>query len=127
MIFTKKSSNERVGGPPIVNISDGFGGLWSQVGKPWRRLTIIHQFAAAVGDDLWDRGVCWGKLAIVSTYSEQGARNLMEIVGASTSARDMWLVIGLVGTDHGTGAGAAAAGRNNRPRINACWRYLAQL
>ena len=76
-------------------------------------MTIIHQFAAAVGYDLWDRSVCWGKLGIVSAYGDRGARNLMDIVGAPTSAGDIWSGLGLVGTDHGAGSGAAAAGRNN--------------
>ena len=68
---------------------------------------------AAVGDNLWDRSVCWVKLGIVSAYGNQGSRNLMKTVGASTYFGDIWLKIGLVGTDHGAGAGAAAAGRKN--------------
>ena len=61
---------------------------------------------------MWDFGVCWGKLGIVLASSEQGACNLMGIVGALTSVGDIWSGIGLVGTYHGAGAGATAAVRN---------------
>ena len=68
---------------------------------------------AAVGDNLWDRVVCWLKLGIVSAYDNQGYCTLMKTVGASTYFGYIWSGIGLVGTDHGTRAGAAAAGTNN--------------
>ena len=48
----------------------------------------------------------------------------MEAVIASTSVGDIWSLIGSARTDHGAKEGAAAAGRNNLPGINACWKYL---
>ena len=81
IIMMKKASNERVRGPLTVNISDGgLEGSRRWVQKPLYWLTIIHQVAVVFIDNLWDRGVCWGKLGIVSTSGKQGARNLMDIV-----------------------------------------------
>ena len=112
--MTKKAPDKRVGGSPAVNISDGFGGgsrFRSQ--KPWHWLTIIHRVAAAVGDNLWDCGVCWGKLGIVLASGEQGDFNLMEIFGAPKYVGKIWSGVGLVGTYHGAGAGDVAAVRKN--------------
>ena len=44
----------------------------------------------------------------------------MEIFVASPSVGDIWSGVGLAGTDHGAGVGAAATGRNNGPGINTC-------
>ena len=46
---------------------------------------------------------------MVSASGERGARNLMKIVGASTSDGDIWSGVGLVGTNHGAGVGAVVA------------------
>ena len=99
-------------------------GSWRQVQKPSRWLTIIHQVTAAVGDSFWDQGVCCGKSGTVLASGERGAWNLMEIVVAPPSVWDIWSGLGLVGTDHGTRVGAAAARTNNWPGINACWIYF---
>ena len=64
-----------------------------------------------VGDNLWDRGVCWKKLGTVSASGEQGVLNLTEIGEASTTVGDICPRLRSGGTDHGTGAGAAAVGR----------------
>ena len=53
-------------------------------------MTIIHQVAVSVGDNLWDRGVCCSKSGIVSAYGDQGACNLMDIVAASTYVGDIF-------------------------------------
>ena len=89
------------------------GGSRHRVQNSWHRLTIIYKVTAAVGEDLWYRGVCWGNSVIVSASVKQGSRNLMDFVGALMSVGDIWLGVGSVGTDHGTRAGAAVAGRNN--------------
>ena len=72
----------------------------------------------SVGDDLWNRGVCWAKLVIVSASGERGVCNVMEIVGALTFVGDIWSRRQLGGTDHGARAGDAAVGRNNLPGTN---------
>ena len=99
---------------------------WLWVRNPWRRLKIIHRVAAAIGDNLWDRDFCWGKSGIILVYDDQGARKLMEIVVAPMSIEDIWSGIGLVGTDHSSGSGAAATVKYFWPGINAWWIYLAQ-
>ena len=91
-------------------------GLRLRVRKPSRWLKIIHQVTAAVGDNSWDRGVCWGKLGIVSESEERGACNLMDIVGASTSVGDIWLGIGLGGTVHGARSRALGGGKKELTR-----------
>ena len=73
---------------------------------------------------MWYRDVCWGILGVALASGKRGARNLTEIVGDPTSVEDIWPGIGLVGTNHGARSGATAAGRNNWPGINACWKYL---
>ena len=78
----------------------------------------------AVGEDLWDRDVCWGKSGVTSESDDQGDHNLTDIVGAPASVEDIWSGLGLVGTNHGAGAGAAMTGRDYLPEINICWRYL---
>ena len=97
-----------------------WGGSWRRFQNPWRRLTVFHQVAAEVGDNSCHRGVCWGKSGIFSASGEQGACNLIEIVGSPTYVGDIWSGIGLVGTDHGAGPGDVAAGRNSWPGTNAC-------
>ena len=76
-------------------------------------MTIIQQVAAAVGENLWDRIVCWRKLGIVLASVERGARNLTEIVRAPKSVEDIWSGIGLDGTDHSAREGDAAVEREN--------------
>ena len=84
-----------------------------RVQKPWRRLTIIHRVTAAVGDHLWDRSVCWVNLGIVSASGEQGAHNLMEVFGSTTSVGYIWSGLGSAGTNHSAGARTTATGRNH--------------
>ena len=67
---------------------------------------------ASVGNNLWERNVGWGKLEISLASGKQGARNLTNIVGYPKSVEDIWSGLGLVGTNHGAGAGNAAAGRD---------------
>ena len=67
---------------------------------------------AAVGKDQWDRDICWGKLVVTLASDEQGDSSLMEILVALTYVEYIWSGIGSVGTNHGDGAGAAAAGRD---------------
>ena len=74
----------------------------------------------SVGDDSWDRGVCWEKLGIVLTSGERGVCNLMEIVGTSKSVVDILLRLQSGGIDHSAKAGAAATGSKNLPGTNAC-------
>ena len=108
--------------------------LRCRVRKLWRWFTITHQVAALVGDDLWDRGVCWGKSGILLASGERGAHNLMDIIVAPIYAGDIWSGIGLVGTNHGAVGGAAAEGRKIGPGsthvgdiwpdTDVCWRSL---
>ena len=67
----------------------------------------------SVGDDSWDCVVCWEKSGIVLVFGKRGVCSLMEISGTSTYVRYIWLKLRSGGTNHGAGAGAAAAGRNN--------------
>ena len=67
----------------------------------------------SVGDDSWDRGICWAKLGIVMASGKRGVCNLMEIVGTSMSVGDIWLRLQSGGTNHGSGAGDTAAGSKN--------------
>ena len=76
-------------------------------------MTIFHQVVAALGDHLYDRGVCWLKSGIDSASRKQVSCNLMEIVGDPTYVEDIWSELVSVGTNHGAGAGATAAGREN--------------
>ena len=122
----KKASNKRIGVPPTFNILDSFGGSQRLFWKPWRQLKVIYRVVAAVGDNSWCRGVCWGKLGIVLASGEWGARYLMGIVGSPTSVGDICLVIVSVGTDHNIRSGSVAEGGGDWPGINACWRYLVQ-
>ena len=69
IITTKKASEERVGGPPTVNISDGFGGVTARGLKTltlvdnnsascsggWRKFVGPHRLLEKVGHSL---GVC---------------------------------------------------------------------
>ena len=87
--------------------------LRCRVRKLWRWFTITHQVAALVGDDLWDRGVCWGKSGILLASGERGARNLVDIVGSLMSVGDIWLGIGSGETDHRSRAGTVVMGREN--------------
>ena len=83
---------------------------------------------------MWDCGVCWGKLGIVSESGKGGACNLMEIVGAPASDGGIWSGLGSVGTNHSAGAGAVEAGRKFDPgaihvgdiwpKANVCWGNL---
>ena len=108
--------------------SEYFRHIWGsrrRVQNPWLRLTIINRVVVSVGDNLWNHSVYWWNLGIVSESGEQGVRNLMDIVGASTSVGYIWLRLWSGGTNHGSWYVAAAAGRKNWPRTNACWWYLA--
>ena len=67
----------------------------------------------SVGDDSWDRGVCWAKLGIVSASGKQGVCNLMEIVRASISVGDIWSILQSGGNNHVAVAVATAAERIN--------------
>ena len=67
----------------------------------------------SVGDNSWERGVCWTKSGIVLAFGKQGFCNLMDIDGASTSVGDIWSRLQSGETDHCAGVGSAAAGRNN--------------
>ena len=73
-----------------MNISDGYRGAHLRVRKPWHQLMIVRQVAVLVGEDSWDRGVCWTKSIIVSAFGEHGVLNLMEIREASMSVGDIW-------------------------------------
>ena len=67
----------------------------------------------SVRDNPLDRNVCWEKPGIVLASCERGVPNLMDIVVALTSVGDIWSRLLSGGTNHGAGAGDAAAGRNN--------------
>ena len=67
----------------------------------------------SVRDNLFDCSVCWENPGIVLASGEQGVPNLMDIVVALTSVGDIWSRLLSGGTNHGAGAGDAAAGRNN--------------
>ena len=67
---------------------------------------------ASVGNNLGKRNVGWGKSDISLASGKQSARNLTNIVGYPKSVEDIWSGLGLVGTNHGAGAGNAAAGRD---------------
>ena len=67
---------------------------------------------AEVEKDLWDCDICWGELVVTLASDEQGDISLMDILVALTYVEYIWSGIGSVGTNHGNGAGAAAAGRD---------------
>ena len=76
IIQMEKASDNRVGGPPGVNISDGFGGVAAPVSKA----------LALVDNNSSSRGVSWRqfaeKLGIGSASGKRRVYNLMEIIGA---------------------------------------------
>ena len=108
----EKASNERVGGPSGVNISDGFGGVMEPGSKA---LTLVDNHSSSHGGG-WRQFVeprrLLGKIGHTLMFDKRGACNLTEIVGALKSVKDIWSGIGSVGTDHDVGAGAVAAGRD---------------
>ena len=66
----------------------------------------------AFEDNLWDRKVCWEKLGLNLASDKKGDCNLTDILGSPTSVEDIWSGLGSVGTNHGTEAGAAVAGKD---------------
>ena len=53
----------------------------------------------AVGESLWEFGVCWVRFGGALASNKGGTHNLMETVGSPTSVADIWSGITSVETD----------------------------
>ena len=122
----ERSSNERVRGPPGVNIPDGFGGVTAPGSKSLALVENISRSHGGGWENLWDRDVFWGELGGTSESVKQGVRNPTENVGAPTSVEDIWSGMASVETDHVARVGAATARKDYWPDTDVHWVYLAR-
>ena len=68
-----------------------------------------------VGENSWDRGVCWEKLVGTLASDDGGTLDLMESVETPTSVVDLWSGLTLIENDCGTRAEAARIGPRPTP------------
>ena len=82
-----------------------------QIQKLWHQLKIFKGVMAVIGENKWDRGVCWENLGGALVSNNGGASDLMETVGVPAYVAYIWSGLTLVETDSGARAESCGSGK----------------